>query len=210
MKKRTPRRYAGKRVFEGREYDVWRYEPDDISRAVGQRTHPRQNSFDQSYIVGRLPEWIRSTGQNPNALDDAREWMNPAWQPSGGQGYRYPEPRPLGYNRPRVEEPYLEALTEFFDTRIALMPPKPRQDIEAVRGWVRSVMNDRRTLEDRAGALGITRQAVQQAQKRAVEQLVESCGGKAAVAEKLREYLHAKEGQDGRERLKFLPRWIHG
>lgn len=198
-RRRRKSRHVGTRLLDGRVYQVYRVEPAEIAQAVERRTHPRQNSFDQSYVIGRQPMWVRSIGHRPHdELDPQLSWPN------------YPVPRPLGYNRPAAEEPYVEALAEFFETRIALMPPKPRQVLQDVKDRLKAVMVDTRSFEDQAQDLGVTKQAVQQAQARAVEQLVESCGGKAALAEKLRDFLALKEQQDGLERLKYLPRWVHG
>jgi len=180
-------------------YRVTRLKPGRVAEAVAERTHPRQNSFDQSYNIGRLPAWVRRWGTAPHDEADP-EFVRPY----------YPEPAPLGYNRPGAEEPYVQALVDFFQTRIDNMAPKPRQNIQDVRNRLLAVMHDRRTQEDQAKDAGVTQQAVSIAQARAVEQLVESCGGKLALAEKLRQFLHDKEQQDGRERLKYLPRWVHG
>jgi hypothetical protein len=148
-------------------------------------------------MKGRFPMWVRHQGADPKAMEE-------------GHKAESDEPRPMGYNRPRAEEPYIEALAEFFDTRIALMPPKPRQVLQDVKDRLHAVMTDTRAFEDQAQDQGVTKQAIQQAQARAVDQLVESCGGKTALAEKLRTFLHDREQQDGLERLKYLPRWVHG
>lgn len=168
----------------------------------------RRNSFDQSYMKGRFPMWIRHQGETPGVeFDDPADHGVSRWRDATlGAGVR-----PVGYNRPRAEEPYVEALAEFFETRIALMPPKPRQDLGAVKDWLHSVMHDGRSTREIATDLGFAdHTAVVKARKRAVDQLVESCGGKAVLAEKLRQFLHDKEQQDGLERLKYLPRWVHG
>ena len=200
-RRKTGVRGYGVRLLDGRVYRVTYLEPGAEAAAVADRTNPRQNSFDQSYMKGRFPAWIRRQGHevHDGERDDPLLLRR-----------RYGEPRPLGYNRPGAEEPYVQALAEFFDTRIALMPPKDRQVLQDVKDRLHAVMHDRRAFEDQAADLGVTKQAVQQAQARAVDQLVESCGGKAALAEKLRQYLHDKEAQDGLDRVKFLPRWVHG
>jgi hypothetical protein len=196
-------RRAGTRVLDGRLYDVYRLEPGVEAQAVALRTHPRQNSFDQSYMKGRFPMWVRHQGTEPALeADEKLVWDN---QPG-----LYNRERPVGYNRPRAEEPYVQALAEFFDDRIALMPPKPRQLLSNVKDWLHRVMYDGRSQEEQGKELGITQQAVSVAQKRAVDQLIESCGGKAKLAESLRQFLHDKEQADGQDRLKYLPRWVHG
>lgn len=164
--------------------------------------------FDFTYEVGRLPQYVKRIGNAPGVEhEDSANRGYTEWTTAEDQSLAE---RRFGYNRPAAEEPYIEALADFFADRIALMPPKARQDITVPREWLRSVMYDTRPLEDKGKNLGITKQAVQQAQQRAVDQLVESCGGKEALAEKLRQYLHDKEMQDGRDRLKYLPRWVHG
>ena len=150
----------------------------------------KMNSFDKAYIAGRIPMWIRDF-----------EPMTTTWEDQKG--------RPVGYNRPYTEEPYVNALRDFFGDKIDLIPPKPRQDLQrAVKDWLHSVMHDGRSTRDIAKEMGISQPAVVQARKRAVDQLVESCGGKERLAEKLRQYLADRELQDGRDRLKYLPVWV--
>jgi hypothetical protein len=193
------------RTLDGRLYSVVRLDPDPLAEAVAEREHPRQNSFDQSYMKGRYPAWVRRQGYE--VPDEGDPILHRKF---------YDEPRPLGYNRPAAEEPYVQALAEFFDDRIAMMPPKPRQVLQDVKDRLHAVMHDGRSFEDQGRELGVSKQAVQQAQERAVEQLVESCGGKAALAESLRSYLAARDSMDELttgtpgERLKYLPRWVHG
>ena len=213
-RRKVGRTLVGKRVVDGQEFVVWRLAPDDIAVAVDQRTHPRQNSFDQSYMKGRFPMWIRHVGGghtyefDEGTIDHGfggrrgtrRGEEGRTWDESGNA-----EARPVGYNRPRDEEPYVQSLHEFFEERRAMWPATPTQ-----REWLRIVMFDTRSQEDIADDLGLTQAAVSLGRKRAVEKFVEYMGGPAALAEKLRTYLHAAEMTDGRDRVKFLPRYVHG
>ena len=195
-RRKVGRTLVGKRVVDGQEFIVWRLAPDDIALAVDQRTHPRQNSFDQSYMKGRFPMWIRRQGEEPGIEpDDKRVWTEQDEALS----------RPVGYNRPQAEEPYVNALHEFFEERIAMWPATPTQ-----REWLRITMLDTRSTRDIGEDLKLDQSAVVHGRKRAVESFVKYMGGKAALAEKLRTYLHAGELSDGRDRVKFLPRYVHG
>ena len=206
-RRKVGRTLVGKRVVDGQEFVVWRLAPDDIAVAVGQRTHPRQNSFDQSYMKGRFPMWIRGTRQGQMYYTGDTDTTSPGVT-DRRRTRTEPDEEPVitrGYNRPREEEPYVDALAEFFEERIAMWPATPTQ-----REWLRIVMLDTRSQEDIGADLGLTQAAVSLGRKRAVEKFVEYMGGPAALAEKLRTYLHAAEMTDGRDRVKFLPRYVHG
>lgn len=213
MSRKPKQRYTGERVLDGKTYRVFRVEPGPEHEAVAARTHPRQNSFDQSYMKGRFPMWIRHVGGRSVMYDeDTSQHESPAKRATrrGEEGHTYgedgsAEPRPIGYNRPRAEEPYVQSLHEFFADRIALWPGTAKQ-----KEWLRIVMLDTRSTRDIGEDLDVSHAAVVLGRQRAVESFVKFMGGKAALAEKLREYMHAKEVSDGKERLKFLPRWVHG
>ena len=154
--------------------------------------------FDRTWNIGRLPMWVRDIGYDEKGTFHT------------SNGYQH-EGRPVGFNRSAKEEPYINALKAFFGDKIDLMPPKPRQVLSDVKDWLHSIMHDIRSTRDIAKDLGFKdHTAVVKARGRAVDQLVESIGGKAATAEKLRQFLFDLETQDGLDRLKYLPRWVHG
>jgi hypothetical protein len=165
----------------------------------------KMNSFDRMGITGRVPADIADIGYDHEGnfhTDDVR--------------YRTGQ-RPIGYNRPAKDEPYLDALKVFFDKWIDRVAPKPRQDLQAVKDWLNSVKFDRRSLREMAKDLGVSHQAVDQGRKRAVEQLVDTIVGgldykaealtwdqrKAIVATELRHHLKVYEVDD-----EMLPGWV--
>ncbi len=155
-----------------------------------------------------LPTDARDVGARGAEADvaDRRPTMkstNVQYGPDGkpeNKGYR-----PLGYNRPMAEEGYVNALYEFFHDRISLWPGTPMG-----KEYLRMVMHDTRSTRDIADDIGVSQPAIVQGRQRAIASFAEFMGGKAALAEKLRQYLFDRELQDGRDRLKYLPRWIHG
>ena len=106
---------------------------------------------------------------------------------------------------PSGEVDYLDALYDFFKDRIALWPGTPMG-----KEYLLMVMHETRSTRDIGDDMGVSHEAVVQGRKRAVTSFVQHMGGKATLAEKLRQYLFDRELQDGRDRLKYLPRWIHG
>ena len=157
----------------------------------------KMNTFDGTYMKGRFSQNIRKQGEQPGIEPD---------DPATMRDFRGETERPAGYNRPASEEPYVQALHEFFADRIDLWPATAQQ-----REWVRSLMFDLRSTRDIANDLGYAdHTAVVKGRKRATEAFIEYMGGKTELAEKLRTFLHAHEMADGRDRLKFLPRWVHG
>ena len=171
---------------------------DGISTNVEARTNPRDNTFDKSFSPGILPAWIRKRGGGIQATRP----FGPAYL--GTRDFATADP--VEYpSRPASEGPYVDALSEFFDTHIALWPGTDSQ-----REYLRVLMTDRRSTRDLAEVGGVSQPAIVQGRQRAVDSFVKHMGGKAALAEKLRTYLHDRETQDGRDRLKYLPRWIHG
>ena len=73
------------------------------------------------------------------------------------------------------------------------------------------VMHDRRSAVDIAKAEGYAdHTTVVHGRQRAIESFVKWAGGAEALAEALRQYLVDREAQDAHDRLKYLPRWVHG
>jgi hypothetical protein len=201
---------AKRRLVEDEGYTVTRVPPSKEAEAVATRTHPRQNSFDQSYMKGRFPMWVRHhtvEGQWDKHEDDGGGVRppRPTLTPQSYDGTTRRELERAGYNRPLSEEAYVNALHEFFEDRLARWPGTATQ-----KEWVRVLMFDRRSQDAIAEEEGITQAAVSLGRSRAVEKFVAWAGGKAALAEALRQYLVDRESQDGRDRLKYLPRWVHG
>jgi hypothetical protein len=112
------------------------------------------------------------------------------------------ERRPIGYNRPAADEPYLEALRAFIEERISRMEPKPRQDLSIAKQHLHDIMHDQRSLRDLAAERGVSFQALSQGRKDAIEQLVKDDRSKFAA--ELRWYL-ATVSEDVVSRL---PGWV--
>ena len=166
----------------------------------------KMNTFDNTYMKGRFSQNIRKQGETPGLeFDDSAEAGIHRWRSNNLEDESYMV-RPTGYNRPANEDPYVQSLHEFFADRIDLWPATERQ-----REWIRSIMFDLRSTRDIAEDQGYSdHTAIVKGRKRAVDAFIEYMGGKAELAEKLRTFLHAHEMADGRDRLKFLPRWVRG
>ncbi len=96
-----------------------------------------------------------------------------------------PEQVPFAYSiRPAAEEAYINALYEFFSTRIDLWPAAPMG-----KEYLRLVMHDPRSTREIGDDMGVSHEAVVQGRKRAVASFTEFMGGKQVLADKLRQYL---------------------
>ena len=196
-----------------------------------------ENSFDKTYLTKReareialaamelgysgaeatyrpIPRYIRTMGGGQVMADEGtvdHGWALRRKTRRTLEGTQYdengsPEDVPVVYgNRPAAEEAYVNALYEFFSDRIKLWPGTPMG-----KEYLRMVMHDTRSTREIGDDIGVSHEAVVQGRQRAVTSFTEFMGGKAALAEKLRQYLFDRELQDGRDRLKYLPRWIHG
>ncbi len=127
--------------------------------------------------------------------------QNPA---TGRIGHRFSEqPLRLGYSRPRAEEPYLNALREFFGDLIdRLEPTRKGHNVERDKEHLHSIMHDGRPIAAIARDMGVDESAVRDARKRAIEHLLGE-GGKAQLAKDLRWTLAVLGCADR------LPGWVH-
>lgn len=175
---------------EFKDYKVTKLPPAKVAQDVENRTNPRDNTFDQGWSPGTLPAWIRRRG----AISDEHL----------GDGDQYEEPNLLAYqNRPASEEPYVDALADFFRDRIERWPGTVSQ-----KSYLHTVMHDKRSTRDIAEAEGVSQPAIVQGRQKALDSFVKWAGGAEALAESLKTYLVARESQDYRDRLKYLPRWV--
>ena len=186
-------------------FTVTRLRPSKEAQAVSRRTNPRDNTFDLAWTPGTLPAWVRRRGASTGSEDE--RLFKPDYVNDGHPGSdSYSEPKPIGLeNRPRSEVPYIDALYDFFKDRIERWPGTAAQ-----KEYLHSLMHDPRAQREVAKEDSISQAAVSLGRSRAVDAFVAWAGGKAALAEAIRQYLVDREAQDAQDRLKYLPRWVHG
>lgn len=173
---------------------VWVDRGPRVSYKPPKHTRPADWTTFDRIATGNRPQSLRNQGYSPEGV-----WLERGYPDPEADGFG----RPLGIGRSAKDEPYLMAMYDFFQAAIARMPAKVRQDLPAVKRQLFRFMYDRRPLEVQAKELGISKQAVHQAQQRAIAQLVEVFGTKADLAKELRRYLRVCGLDDA-----WLPRWV--
>lgn len=159
---------------------------EDMSNGKGwvQRGPRHANTFDKGY----------SRAVSTNIRDEVR------------MASSYFEPRPLGHNRPATDEPYLNALREFFGEAIDRLEPLPRQDLSKDKEHLHDIMHDIRPVREQARERGLSHTAMYDGRTRAVAHLCAQFGGKGKLADALRWFLATR----GPQVVSRLPGWVHG